>query len=40
MLKNDPCVNLIKQLAMNNQIDYATAKFLIKEYQKRLECVK
>lgn len=33
--QSDPYINLIKQFALNNQIDYATAKILIKEYNKR-----
>lgn len=34
--KEDSYVNLIKQLAINNQIDFATAKVLIKEYNRRV----
>ncbi len=33
----DPYVNLIKQFAINNQIDFATAKVLIKEFKKRVK---
>ncbi len=35
--KEDPYVNLIKQFAVNNQIDFAAAKVLIKEYNKRIK---
>ena len=35
--KEDPYVSLIKQLALNNQIDFATAKILIKEYNRRVK---
>lgn len=35
--KEDSYVNLIKQLAINNQIDFATAKVLIKEYNRRVK---
>ncbi len=34
--KEDSYVSLIKQLAINNQIDFATAKILIKEYNRRI----
>ena len=33
----DPYVNLIKQFVINNQIDFATAKVLIKEFKKRVK---
>lgn len=35
--KEDPYVNLIKQFAISNQIDFATAKVLIKEYNRRIK---
>lgn len=33
--EEDSYIKLVKTLALNNQLDYATAKMLIKEYNKR-----
>ncbi|MBQ2698893.1 MAG: DUF2089 family protein [Firmicutes bacterium] len=33
--ESDPYINTIKQLALNDKLDYETAKLLIAEYKKR-----
>ena len=35
--ENDPYISLIKRLAVNDKIDFETAKLLINEYKKRME---
>ena len=35
--ENDPYISLVKRLAVNDKIDFETAKLLINEYQKRME---
>jgi len=37
--ENDPYIALIKRLAVNDKLDFDTAKILIKEYKKRKEAV-
>ena len=34
-ISNDPYISLIKRLAVNDKIDFDTAKVLISEYKKR-----
>ncbi|NLN05463.1 MAG: DUF2089 domain-containing protein [Clostridiaceae bacterium] len=35
--ENDPYISLVKRLAVNDKIDFETAKLLINEYKKRME---